>query len=71
MKPIFKNVKEEALRLIQKLPDDCTMEDIVYRIDMLHGIVRSLRDIEAGRVIPQEEAERRMAEWMARNKREK
>ena len=63
MEPIFKNIKAEALRQIQQLPDDCTMDDVSDRIQLMAGVMRGFRDIEEGRLIPQEEAERRRATY--------
>jgi hypothetical protein len=57
-------VKEEAIRLIQALPDDCTLEDIHYHLYIREKVERGLADIEADRVVPQAEVERRMAEWL-------
>ncbi len=57
-------VKEEAIKMIQSLPDDCTFEDIHYHLYVRDKVERGMRDIDAGRVVSQEEAERRMAECL-------
>ena len=44
------NIKEEARRLIDTLPDDSTWEDLMYRIYVRETIEASLADGEAGRV---------------------
>lgn len=56
-------VKEEAIRLIESLPDDCSVEDIQYHLHVIRKVEQGLADIEAGRTISQEEAERRVAGW--------
>jgi predicted transcriptional regulator len=56
-------VKERAMRVIQSLPDDCTMEDIQYHLYVRDKVERGLQAIADGRVVPQEEAERRIREW--------
>ena len=61
----MQTVKEKALMLIGQLPEDCTVEDIVYQIRLLAGVEAGLRDVEEGRVVPQAEVERRMAQWLA------
>lgn len=55
--------KDEAIKLIQSLPDDCTLEDIQYHLYVRQKVERGLAAIEAGQVVPQEEAERRVADW--------
>ena len=56
-------VKDEAIRMIHALPDDCTLEDIEYRLYVLKSVQAGLSDIEAGRLIPQDEVERRVKSW--------
>lgn len=45
---------------IQALPDHCTMNDIRYLLYVRDKIAEGLADIEAGRVVSREEAERRI-----------
>ncbi len=52
-------VKEEAIRLIQSLPDDCSFEEIYYHLYVIQKVERGLAAIDEGRVVSQEEAERR------------
>jgi predicted transcriptional regulator len=59
--PIMSTTKEEALRLIRALPDDCTLADVQYQLDLLGRVQEGLVDIEAGRVIPHEEVRKRLA----------
>ncbi|MBA2704125.1 MAG: hypothetical protein H0U60_09760 [Blastocatellia bacterium] len=44
------NVKEEAMRLIEKLPEDMTWEDLMHEIYVRQSIEAGLADSEAGRV---------------------
>jgi len=57
-------IKEEAIRLIQSLPDDCSIEDIQYHLYVRQKVENGLAAVEAGRCISQEEAERRVAGWV-------
>ncbi|MCX7049650.1 MAG: hypothetical protein NTX50_29710 [Candidatus Sumerlaeota bacterium] len=56
--------KEQAIQAIQGLDDDCTLEDIHYHLYVLEKIERGLEDVQAGRVVSQEEAKRRVEEWL-------
>jgi hypothetical protein len=44
------NVKKEARRLIEGLPEDSTWEDLMYRIYVRQAIEAGLEDSEAERV---------------------
>jgi len=44
------NIKEEARRLVEALPDDSTWEDLMYRIYVRQAIEAGLADSEANRV---------------------
>jgi predicted transcriptional regulator len=56
-------VKDEAIRLIQSLPDDCSIEEIQYHLYVIQKVEKGLADVEQGRIVSQEEAERRVAGW--------
>jgi len=55
--------KQAIAEILLELPDDATFDDIEYRIYVRRKVERGLRDLEAGRTVSQEEAERRMAKW--------
>jgi predicted transcriptional regulator len=59
----LETAKEEVRRILDSLPDDATLEDIQYRIYVRQAIAAGLRDIDQGRVVSQEEVERRMSRW--------
>ncbi len=45
------NVKEEARKLIEKLPDDMSWDDLMHQIYVRQSIEQGLADRDAGRVI--------------------
>jgi predicted transcriptional regulator len=57
-------VKDEVVRLIQSLPDDCTIEEIQYHLYVCQKVERGLAAAEAGRTFSQAEAERRVVGWL-------
>jgi predicted transcriptional regulator len=57
-------VKEEAIRLIQSLPEDCSIEDIQYHLYVRQKVETGLTAVESGRFVSQEDAERRIEEWV-------
>ena len=56
--------KQDVQKVLAALPDETTLEDIQYHLFVLQRIARGRQDIEAGRVIPHDEVERRMARWL-------
>ncbi len=57
-------IKEQAIELIMSLPDDCTLEDIQYHLYVRAKVERGIRAIDEGRVVSQEEAEKKVKEWV-------
>jgi predicted transcriptional regulator len=47
--------KQTVKELLDRLPDDCTLEDVLYHVYVVQEIERGLADVEAGRTIPHEE----------------
>lgn len=58
--------KEEVKKILEQLPDEASLEDIQYHIYVRQKIARGLDDIEAGRVLSQEDVEERMSRWLGR-----
>jgi predicted transcriptional regulator len=54
------DIKAEARRLIDQLPDDATWDDLMYEIYVRQAIDSGLADVEAGRVVPHEEVRSRL-----------
>ena len=44
------NVKEEAKRLIEKLPENMTWDDLMHEVYVRQSIEAGLKDSEAGKV---------------------
>jgi predicted transcriptional regulator len=59
------NAKARVRELLDRLPDDCTLEDVQYHLYVLEKIDQGLADIEAGRTISHEEVARRLRDkWL-------
>jgi hypothetical protein len=57
------SAKETAIDVIGSLPDDCTLDDISYRLYLHRKMERSARDIEEGRVYTKEQAQGIVRQW--------
>lgn len=58
--------KEEVRKILDQIPDDSSFEDIQYHIYVREKIERGLKDIKEGRVLSQEEVERKMSKWLGK-----
>ena len=49
--------KQAVRNLLEKLPDDCTLEDVPYHLYVLQRVSQGLAETDAGDLIPHEQAE--------------
>ena len=54
------NAKESAKHLIDQLPDEATLDDIMYRLYVKQKIQSGLQAAEQGHTIPHDEVKRRL-----------
>jgi len=59
-------VKQEVNRILKRLPDDCSLEDIQYHLYVLQKIHRGLKDAEEGRIYTQEQVKKKMSKWLGK-----
>lgn len=52
-------IKEEARRLVERLADDATWEDLQYEIYFRQAVEAGLKDAREGRTVSSDEARRR------------
>ena len=57
-------VKEEVKTLLEKLPDDCTIEDIQYHLCVLEKIQKGIERAEKEGTISHEEVKKRLSKWL-------
>ena len=53
------NIKQEAYRLVENLPEDATWDDLMYQIYVRRAIEAGLEDSEAGRTVDVKEVRAR------------
>ena len=56
--------KEEVRKLLDRLPDGASFEDIQYQVYVLDAISRGSEEIDRGEAIEHEEVKRRLAKWL-------
>ncbi len=60
----MKTAKKEVRKILERIPDNSTYEDIRYHIFVRAKIERGLEDMRKGRVLSHEEVEKKIAKWL-------
>ncbi len=55
--------KENILHMIKELPEDSTLEDIMYHLYAREKIIRGLKDADEGRKVSNEKAKEVIEKW--------
>ena len=58
MATAISSIKEDARRIVHRLPDTATWEDLIYQIYVRQSIEAGLKDADEGRVESVEEVRR-------------
>ncbi len=62
----METAKEQVQQILQKLPEDASLEDIQYHIYVRQKIQQGMDDVEAGRVVSHSEVQQRLAKWLTK-----
>ncbi|HXD87128.1 MAG TPA: hypothetical protein VN641_11580 [Urbifossiella sp.] len=60
----MENVKVRMRELVDKLPEGCTWQQVMYRVYLSASIAKSEVEIAAGEGIPHEQVMQEMEEWL-------
>jgi hypothetical protein len=58
------NHKQVALRIIESMPDDASLEDIMYELYFRQRVDRGLAELEEGKTVTHESIKRSLATWL-------
>jgi hypothetical protein len=56
--------KHDVESLLNRLPDNCSLEDIQYHLYVLDKVRRGIEDARANGTLSQQEAETRLSQWL-------
>jgi len=56
--------KETAKQVIDSLPDDVTMDDIIHALYVNLKFARGEKEIREGKGVPHEDAKKRLEKWL-------
>jgi predicted transcriptional regulator len=58
--------KETVKAVLDQLPDDCSLEDVLYHLYVLQAVAQGRAEVQAGKTIPHEQvAEELRQKWVA------
>lgn len=60
----MRTVKQNVIETISQLPDDVTYRDIIEKIRFMQEVEEGLKQADKGKLIPHEEVERSLSEWL-------
>ena len=68
MSPVgaINTAKHEMQSLLDKLPDDCTLEDVQYHLYVIEKTQKGVERAQREDAVSQQEAERRLDKWISR-----
>lgn len=58
--------KDEVKAILDKLPDDCSLEDVQYHLYVVEKIHRGIERAESEGVLGQDEVERKLNKWTSK-----
>jgi hypothetical protein len=58
--------KEDVKALLDKLPDDCSLEDVQYHLYVVEKIRRGIERAETETVSSQDDVERKFNKWTSK-----
>jgi predicted transcriptional regulator len=62
----MQSAKQEVSKLLDTLPENCSLEDIQYHLFVLQKVDLGIQDGNIGRTYTQEEMEKRMMKWLGK-----
>ena len=59
-------VKQQVIKMIQDLPNDISVEDIMAELYFRFQVDAGLKELDEGKGIPHKEVEKRMSKWLTK-----
>jgi hypothetical protein len=58
--------KKEVQAVLETLPDDCTLEDVQYRLYVMQKAKKGFEAVDGGQGIEHEEVLKRLGKWLSK-----
>ncbi len=62
----MEGVKEQVIRMVQDLPDDITVDDVIAELYFKLQVDAGMRELDEGKGIPHEKVEERLSKWLTK-----
>ena len=59
-------IKDEVIKMISKMPDDVSIDDIMEELYFKLQVNRGLQDLEDDKGISHEEVEKKVQQWLSK-----
>ncbi len=59
-----KGSKQAVLRMIERMPDESSVEEIMYELYFRQRVDRGLSELAAGKTVSHEQVKRSVAKWL-------
>ncbi len=59
-------IKQQVIQIIQSLPDDVTLDDIMAELYFKLQVDAGLKELDEDEGIPHEEVEKRISKWLTK-----
>ena len=57
-------LKDATIKTIERMPEECSLDDIMYEINFVAQVLDGLKDAEKGRLLTTEELLNRVEKWV-------
>ncbi|HLE36311.1 MAG TPA: hypothetical protein VI699_04120 [Candidatus Acidoferrales bacterium] len=58
------STKQVALRIIQQMPEDASLEEVMYELYFRQRVDRGLREFDAGKTVSHQAVKRSLVKWL-------
>ena len=59
-------VKQQLKNMLKELPEDCSIEDVQYRLYVIEKVRRGLQAADRGDIVTQEQMRKRVKRWLTK-----
>ncbi|OGU17458.1 MAG: hypothetical protein A2X61_08915 [Ignavibacteria bacterium GWB2_35_12] len=56
-------IKDISIDIIKKMPEECSVDDIMYELNFISKVLEGVKDADEGRYISKEELNKRINSW--------
>ncbi|MEW5898753.1 MAG: hypothetical protein AB1652_06220 [Bacillota bacterium] len=56
-------LKDKAIEIIKKLPDNCSVDDIIYEVYFISQVIEGLKEANEGKLIEHKKIKSEIDQW--------